>query len=359
MTGTKTGQKILLGVCFFSLIPFVQANHLRISGSGELQIARGNIFETSETWNQVILTDGVRYKIKAVGAFGTIRITHEVGSDGTDTYMVSDGRESVLAQASKTQISGAIFSGVYPKDCSVVLQTAWLGYCSENFFVEPDNQTGLALSALLLWTPAGNITNIPTFFPDRKLPQTIVGWSKNEVHLPGKPAPSELKQYPGGFKVWEFHARNSTNIGGFSVAQELTMEGFAPKPPPTATTGADTTLTRRIRFVTTSIEELPGVFDPLPDVPIPDMLIEDQRFLEDTKDRVLVSTTVSNRWPTRSSPEIKNVEKMVLALKQANEFDEGHSPKPRWIIVAFLLASSIGLYFLVKNVGKAKNTTQG
>jgi hypothetical protein len=173
MTGTKMGMKLLLIVCFFNLIPFAQAKHLRISGAGELQIARGNVFETSETWNLVILTDGVRYKIKAVGVFGTIRITHEVGSDGADTYMVSDGRESVLAQASKTQISGAIFGGVYPKDCSVVLQTAWLGYCSENFFVAPDSQTGLALSALLLWTPAGNITNLPTFFPERKLPQTM------------------------------------------------------------------------------------------------------------------------------------------------------------------------------------------
>jgi hypothetical protein len=164
---------------------------------------------------------------------------------------------------------------------SVVL-AAWLAYCSSDYFNVLSNQNGFELGNHPMTLP-GLVTNLPTYWPNSTLPQSITGWSRNWWVLPRtnslEPMQTvELKQYPNGFKAWKFTASDPVMVGNIRVPRQSTLETFFPKPPNTATTGDETMLLRRATFTADSIETVRGRLNPFPRVPVPDLQVMDWRF---------------------------------------------------------------------------------
>jgi hypothetical protein len=110
-----------------------------------------------------------------------------------------------------------------------------------------------------------------------------------------------LKQYPNGFKAWQFTASDPVMIGNMPVPRRVTLETFFPKPPDTATTGDETVLLRKATFVADSIQIGEGKFDPLPPVPVPDLPVMDSRFEDVAATYVITSHATPQGWPTRDS----------------------------------------------------------
>lgn len=239
------------------------------------------------------------------------------------------------------------------------MQTAWLGYCAENYFKNATNHTGLALSEMLAWTPPENVTNVVTYWPNSTLPRTVTGWSRNWITLPGNEQPVELKQYPEGFKVWKFTATDDVLVNGTRFPRRLTLEGFVPKPPKDATTGDETTLLRRVTFVADSVEIDAHRFDPLPPIPVADLPINDKRFVKETWPEILrTQATPKSGWPMRSSTAFKVLQQQVRDIAFENEISQPNPRRARIAIFVICGINLIALVFVVRAILKRKQQNQ-
>jgi hypothetical protein len=295
---------ILSLVLLLKCVAFSEAKPIKIVGEGQVLLL--NVLDGTqdviETASLIIVVDGPLYRISSESVGGGQNIRDEFGSDGVDTFLLSD-RPGPFNRDGKGW-SGFAFPGRLPRDCTSIIQAAWLGYCSESYFNGSTNLIGLKLNhELLCWSLPENVTNLVTFKPGAILPQSIKGWSRNLVKLDRNSAapPIELKQYEGGFKAWVFAASNNVTNGSMIFPRQITLEAFAPKPPKNATTGEDTQPIRKVVFTAHSIEVETNSFDPLPPVPVAGLSIIDSRF-DGTVDKYLViSKAGSNGWPTHSS----------------------------------------------------------
>ena len=287
--------------------------YIQIEGTGQIELYAGQqkvVSRIVETARMTILTDGKSYRFSLVSkgdgklTNNVYDVTTEYGCDGLDTFELSDWPSPL--HRTREGFGGFAGAGRFPNWHEFppsVTQAAWLAYCSRDYFNAPGNQTGLPTSS---YTWPDYVTNRVTYWTNSSLPQSITGWSRNWFILQRtnslEPVQAvALKQYPNGFKAWQFTASDPVMIGNMPVPRRVTLETFFPKPPDTATTGDETVLLRKATFVADSIQIGKGKFDPLPPVPVPDLPVMDSRFENVAATYVITSHATPQGWPTRGS----------------------------------------------------------
>ena len=275
-------------------IPTKPGSFVKISGTGQLELfnSNSNTFRVVETANMAIWTDGKSYRISiALRSTSTniILDVHNVydmqaqyASDGTDTFELSD-------HTSRDGAGGFAGAGRYPTKrmhhIPSVVHAVWLAYCSSDYFNISSNQTGLKVSedSDIIWPDY--VTNLVAFRTNSTLPGSIIGWSRNLLLNPRRSlreslVAHDLKQYPEGFKVWEFTTDDPVTVGDKQLPRRITLETFFPEWGDTITNGNDVLLLRRATFVADSITTVKGAFDPFPTVPVDDLQLVDSRFTD-------------------------------------------------------------------------------
>jgi RNA polymerase sigma factor (sigma-70 family) len=304
-------------------------SYLKIEGKGQIELYGFNgESRVVETGDLVILTDGQKYRISIVSkghnnlTNDVYDLTAEYGYDGKDIFVVAD-RLSPLHWTHEG-FGGFAYSGRFPymdEFPPSVVHAAWLAYCSSDYFNQPINQTGFKLGSSMNWPDF--ITNLPAYWTNSTVPQSITGWSRNWVirQRTNSTQPIqaiELKQYPNGFKAWQFTASDPARVGNFQVPRQVTLETFFPKPPDTATTGDETTLLRKATFTADSVTLVSGKLNPYPSVPVPDLQVMDSRFEDVAGPYVITSHATSKGWPARGSESFKQAEAQANKLASEN-----------------------------------------
>ena len=323
---------------------FPSACYLRIEGKGKIELMPGDQPRLVESADFVILTDGIRYRISIVskGHSGltndAYEYTADYGCDGHDLFVLSD-QKSPLHPTSEG-LSGFAYPGRTPTQddySSAPISAAWLAYCSSDYFAGPTNRIGLNLrEGSMIW--ADFVTNQPAFWPGSSRPKSITGWSRNWVIQQRTNSLDpiqaiELKQYPSGFKAWQFTAADTVVLRGQPVPQKAVLEEFFPKPPATATTGDETLLLSRTTFTADSITIVNGRLDPLPPVPVPDLEVMDWRFKDVSWNFVITSHATPSGWPTRGSKAFKEAAAQAAKLASGNHaFIEAEKKKAPQLI---------------------------
>ncbi len=319
---------------------------VRIVASGSLELVRGEtIYDPIETWNLTIYVRKDRFRLIGEGVAGLAPLKTDIGFDGMDTFVVIDATVVGIPMERGGKYVGFAYEGRFVENVSIVLQAAWLAYCSDGFFTKAEHARGLKLSAVLNWTPPENITNVVARGENGSIfPAEIHGWSRNWVHLPGTQDPVELKHYPRGFKVWETRSGQRVAIDGFSVPREVSLKGFAPRPPETAESGTAVTLTRRVQILARSVEVVTWRNnDFLPDVPIAELTIDDRRFVEQTGDRILVArASPPNNWPTRGKTDrMKKLQNTANAIAAVRKTEKELPPQNKFFGIWFFLFANV------------------
>lgn len=300
-----------------------------------------------------ILVDGPRYTISTKPMSGGATVptgfegrAEEYGCDGIDTFLVTD--RTTIANRGKGPC-GIIFPGRFPNKCSALVQTAWLGYCSDGYFKDQAHSTNLDLSYMLPWVSAKNVTNLVEYWPNSQLPKMITGWSGSLVKVHGRE--DVLKQYPNGFKDWRFTAEDETQVSeGVSVPRRLVLEGFVPRPPKDATTGEETAIIRRITFLATSVKAETS-FVPLPVIPIQDMPVLDKRFQAQIGSDVQIThVSPTNGWPTHASSAYKELAGEAAELQRYNMHNIPQPLRTAIIIAVFCVGNLIIFGYVFKRL---------
>jgi len=348
---------------------FCAATPVKIIGEAQVVLinSQTSAEDVYETGSLTIIVDGDTYQISC-NTLGDHKGDHagkeEVGSDGIDNYMINSSI-SPWNRDGKGQ-TGYAFSGRFPRECSQMIQAAWLGYCSKNYFGKSNTLTGLALQhGILSMSPAESVTNLVTYWPESTLPQAIKGWSRNRVFFVNDPNAYDLDQYPDGYKAWEFTASDATAIGTEGFPRRITLEGFFAKTENTNTmSGEDVRLVKKITFVAHSVELDEDHFNPLPSINVANLTIIDSRFTNTGPYIVASHADSTNGWPVRtdiSSPS-KGF-KMAEAQARQIALDNGlivqaKSKNARVVATSILGINLIALVVIVNLVLKAKNKKQ-
>ena len=310
------------------------APFIRIVGKGQIELY--NYFNKArviETANMTIWTDGKSYRISVVSkGDGTLTndaddMQAQYGSDGIDTFMLSD--QTSFFHRTREGFGGFAYAGRFPnsrgapKYIPLVVQAAWLAYCSSDYFNISGNQTGLKLGNELSLIWPDYVTNLVVYWPNSTVPQNITGWSRNWTLLPRtnslQPKVAiELKQYPEGFKAWKFTVNDPIIVGNKQLPRQITLETCFPKWQATITNGDDVIPLRKATFVADSITVGSGTFDPLPPVTVPDLQVEDSRFRDIAGNYMVVSHATPKGWPTRGSKGFKQAAAEADKLATAN-----------------------------------------
>jgi RNA polymerase sigma factor (sigma-70 family) len=309
--------------------PFVQ-----ITGKGQIELYNSyfNKSRIVETANMTIWTDGKSYRVSIVSqGDGTLKndaddLQAQYGSDGIDTFELSD-RGSPLHRP-QGGFGGFAYSERFPNGIftppfiPLVVPAVWLAYCSSDYFNVSSNHTGLTfVNASMIWPDY--VTNLVGYWTNSTLPQNITGWSRNWVILDRTNSDqpriaTELKQYPDGFKAWQFTATDPVIVGNKPLPRQITLETFFPKWSNTNINGDDVYLLRKATFVADSITVVKGSFDPLPPVTVPDLRVMDGRFTDISASYVITSHATPQGWPTRGSKAFKEAEADAKKLAAGN-----------------------------------------
>ncbi len=169
----------------------------------------------------------------------------------------------------------------------------------------------------------GYVTNLVGYWTNSTLPQNITGWSRNWVIInrTNSDQPriaTELKQYPDGFKAWQFTAADPVMVGNQQWPRQITLETFFPKWSATNFNGDDVYQLRKATFVADSITTVNGKFDPLPPVTVPDLQVMDGRFTDISASYVITSHATPQGWPVRGSKAFKQAEADAKKLAAHN-----------------------------------------
>lgn len=303
---------------------------VEISGHGQIELFTKppRIVETAKI---TIQTDGKLYNLKIVSSGDGILTNNaddmsaEYGSDGIDTFVLSD--RFTPFHRTRDGMGGIIFSGRFPREATaqyvpLVVQAAWLGYCSETFLT--NNQTGVKLgnSFSMIWPDY--VTNLVTYWTNSISPQSVTGWSRNwmlgyRTNSLEQLKAIQLDQYPDGFKAWKFTAADPVMISGKPVPRQVTLETFFPKFSRETLSGDDTIPMRTATFTADSIKVVKGKLDPLPKVTVPDLQAEDLRFEEVSGNFVIGSHATPRGWPVRDSKEFLTARAQAEKLGSQNK----------------------------------------
>ncbi len=305
---------------------------------------RKTISRVVETSDLVILTDGKSYLI-SIASQGHSKFTNDVyeetaqyGCDGAEIFILSDRLSPI--HRTHDGLGGFAYSGRFPYMDELPpspVEAAWLGYCSKDFFNLPDH-IGLGQPRALTRGDDDFTTNLFAFWPDSSLPQSVIGWSRNWWLLPRTNSDeplraATLKQYPDGYKKWQFTAGDPVKVGDLSVPRQLTLETFFPKPPGAPTNGNDVILLRKATFTADSIKVIPGHLKPFPAVAQPDLEVMDQRFEDIAGPFVITSHATSKAWPVRGSAAFKKAATEANRIASQNPALIASDKKNRAIIM--------------------------
>ena len=347
---------ILGGILILGWTGFCFGSTVRIVGTAQLTLvsAVSSTHNAIETAKMVILVDGHKYLISYESTMGATGIKEEIGSDGIDTFVVQ--------QEGEGKPQGLIYSGRFPVNESILVQTAWLGYCSDGFFENVSNCVGLPMSDVLSWTPKEHVTNRAVYWPGSTLPQTIIGWSGNWVQLPGRKDPIQLTQYPEGFMGWKFTGSEEEVLASIQVPHRLSLSGFVPKRSKEILGGEDTTATRKVVFVVDSVQLEDKSFDPLPKIPVASLQVDDRRFLAQTiqgsRQGLLLVDVSSNGWPIRSSAKFNA---LSSEARQIADIIGVNQPKPdrrNGLIFIIFAVNTVLLFSIIGFIRKKRKNNQ-
>jgi RNA polymerase sigma factor (sigma-70 family) len=312
------------------------ASYLRIEGKGTIELMPGDKPRLVETADLVLLTDGIRYRITVVSQGHTgltndaYDCTVDCGCDGRDFFAFMDRKLVPLPPAQPGALAGIANPGRFPTEAEIPkapIQAAWLAYCSSDFFNLPTNRTGSEFNhsiSSILWPDF--ITNLPTFWPDSTLPKSITGWSRNWIIQGRKSSQdpmqaSELKQYPDGFKVWQFTVDDPVTLQGKQFPRKAVFETFYPQPSKTPLKGNETLLVNRATFTADSITVVKGRLEPMPPVKVPDLPVLDWRFKDVSWNYLIISHATPSGWPTRGSQAYqKAADEAARQAREGKEF---------------------------------------
>jgi hypothetical protein len=323
-------KKTMFAAALFLAFAFkAGAAPVRIVGEAQQELINSitHSADVNVTASLEIIVDGAKFRISSKSIGDHRSSMDEFGSDGTDVFLVSD-RGSYFNRDGKGA-SGFAYPGRFPIDCAPIIQAVWLGYCSDGYFQDASNETGLDLSTLIIpMTPPTFITNLVTYWSNSSLPSGIEGWSRNLV-IPHWKKPSNTDPpavygwYTNGITVWTFLAEDSVSVESSVFPRRLTLEGDIPKGTFVVIprSKADTTPIRRVTFIAHSIEPYKEAFNPFPPTGVADFPIEDMRFTNVTGQFLLVSHVYSNNWPTRTSPQIASTMAAAHELAVGNEIE--------------------------------------
>jgi hypothetical protein len=298
-------------------------SYVRIHGKGQIELIGNGQPRVVETGEVEIQTDGKAYHISIVSkghsnlSNDVYDVTAEYGCDGADLFEVSDR----LSYSHRTRegVGGFAYPGRFTFMDNALLHAVWLAYCSRDYFNLPSNRTGLQLGDQFSYIWPDFTTNLPSYWSNSTLPQTLTVWSRNwVVHRTNSAQPIKpivLKQYPNGFKAWKFMASDPTNVAGTPVPRSVALEKFFPKPPDDATTGDETMLLSRTSFTADSIDLINGKLDPWPTVTVPDLVVMDSRFEDIAGPFLITSHATPTGWPTRGSKSFKQAAAEATKLR--------------------------------------------
>jgi RNA polymerase sigma factor (sigma-70 family) len=307
------------------------APFLKITGKAQLEL-HGNKTWVVETADMAIWTDGKSYRISIVSK-GDPSLKNDAdnmqadyGSDGLDTFVLSD--EPGPLPRTPQGLAGFASAGRFPTSWTLpyvpmVVQAAWLAYCSSDYFNVSSNHTGLKMGDEFSDIWPDYVTNIVGYWTNSTLPQNITGWSRNYALFPRTDSAQprvagELKQYPDGFKAWKFTADDPVVFGSKPVPRQVTLETFYPKWVDPITNHDDVIPLRKATFIVDSITAVKGGFDTLPPVPVPDLHVTDSRFVDKVAGFVITSHATPRGWPVRKSKAFKQAEAGADKLAKMN-----------------------------------------
>jgi hypothetical protein len=342
-------------ICSFVLVSELigEGAPIKITGEGQIVLINSetsaeDVFETA---NLTIIVDGPLYRISCDTVMGNVG-KEEFGSDGIDSFSVN----SLITPWNRDGkgLTGHASSGRFPQDCSPIIQAAWLGYCSKDYFDKTNHTIGLALRKVILsMSPPEYVTNLITYRAESTLPLTITGWGRNRIFYTGNPQVYDLDQYPRGYKAWEFAASDDVIIENERVPQRITLEGFLPKTENTNTmAGEEVRPVRKIIFIAHSIERMTNNFNPLPSLNVPDLTIIDSRFTNAGKYTVVSHADPTNGWPVRTSvnnPSIgyKNAEAEARQIALDNNLAGQTKSKNRKSVLGTILGINVLVFTAV------------
>jgi RNA polymerase sigma factor (sigma-70 family) len=296
--------------------------YLKIEAKGQIELFNQPP-QIVETANLEILTDGKSYRISIVSkGSGTLKndtydMNGDFVSDGMDFFELTDQ----LSYYNRTHdgLSGYATIGNFPSGFSLgfvplTVQAAWLAFCSKDYFTLATNQTGLDLWSWhsLIWR--GYVTNQVTYWTNSTFPQSIIGWSRNEIIFRTNSLqpmiPFEVEQYPNGFKALQFTASDSIETNGWQVPRQIILETYFPKSSEeidkskTVLDGNDVEPAGEATLTVDLIEVIKGKLNPMPTV-TSDVKIEDDRFNNISGRFMITSHATPEGWPVRGSKAYK------------------------------------------------------
>jgi RNA polymerase sigma factor (sigma-70 family) len=309
--------------------PFV-----KITGRGQIEHYNNfNKTRVVETADMTIWTDGKSYRISIDSkGDGTLKndaddLQAQYASDGIDTFVLSDQ----LSPLHRTPegFGGFAYAGRFPNSRTdpyfvpLVVQAAWLAYCSRDYFNVSSNHTGLKMGNELSLVWPDYVTNYAAYWTNSTLPQNISGWSRNLALFPRTNSTQpmvagELEQYPGGFKAWKFTADDPVIVGGRQWPRQVALETFFPLWGDAITNGDNVDPLRKATFVADSITVVKDGFDQLPPVTVPDLQVMDSRFANIAGRFVITSHATPQGWPVRGSKTFKQAEADANKLAKRN-----------------------------------------
>lgn len=337
-TAIVAGAVALLtaGVATISIDKFLTKSEpfVKITGKGQIELYNSYLNKSRivETADMTIWTDGKSYRISIVSkGDGTMTnnaydMQAQYGCDGTDTFELSD-RGSPLHRTQEG-FGGFAYAGRFPNGIfepgfiPLIVPATWLAYCSRDYFNVSSNRTGLEFVRTSMTWP-DYVTNLVSYWTNSTLPQNITGWSRNWVILPRANSDQpriadELKQYPDGFKAWQFTADDPVIVGNKQWPRQITLETFFPKWSTNEINGDDVYLVCKATFVADSITASNGAFDPLPPVTVPDLQVMDGRFTDVSAGFVIASHATPQGWPVRGSKAFKQAKAYAEKLAAEN-----------------------------------------
>lgn len=303
---------------------------------------------------------GERYRIQGRTESkieGGLSVREELGCDGTDIFRLSD--EPTPFNRDGKGITAFAYPGRVPNYdfVSSILKLAWLGYCSEGYFLNPSNRIGFPITRAEVFIPEHLRLEVE-YIPGRQLPARLLAIS--DQWLKTGPQPVQYYWYTNGIKCAEFIASDFVTVAGLTWPRRLRLTTYFPLADTNRELAPEQVEPFGLtEFVAERIEADPAPFNPLPEAPAEGITLIDERFKQLTGNVLLTHKVYSNAWPTRGRPEIQVLEAKAKDIALQRGLVEEQRQKRGGLALAIIAGANLllltGLVVLVLRA-RRKNT---